>query len=216
MKKVNRVVSGKELASLELDDPNPGRQAWWRRLRTVMLMRKDSALLFLPCMPTQLGGFETSKDGINFVAMRASTLRRTGLKFRSDDKFAIFVHEMSHYWHFHWNNGRLTAGTLDKGRRVPSIETPEGKEYYAAPSGRFLVELEAWHLSRNSNDQFHMDLDEAIDKVNKINMSNVCMMTGLVKGHGRKFQDRIMDLNPFDNWRLDKDGHLTDCFLGLD
>lgn len=213
MKKTNTCIIGKKLAEIELDDPIPGRQDWWRRLRTLMLLRKDSGLVLKPDIPKGLGGFETSKDSCNFVVMRPNILKNGKLTFRKAVDFAIFVHEMSHFWHFHWKGGRLDADTIEKGKIVPSIETQEGKDYYESPRGRFHVELEAWDLSRKFNEQFDMNLQLEIEYANRMNMFSVCIMTGILGQEYRRRRTKIVNTNVFGNWRLDENDKLTDKFI---
>lgn len=204
MKKTNTCICGKALASLELDDPNPGRQKWWRAMRTIMVLRKDSGLVLKPDIARGIGGFATSCDGCHFVAMRPSLIKAGKIKFRKERDFAIFVHEMGHFWSFYWLRGKLGADTYAKDTVVPDVEQDNG-QFYSTTEGRFLIELEAWHLSRQFNERYDMGLLEAIDDANKTNMFNVCVMTGLLSKDSNKRRKTIMKNNDYENWRLDKD-----------
>lgn len=165
--KFNKTYSGRNLASLELATNDDGLIRFWHFCRNIMLDRKNAAVVFKPNFKAGLGGMEVEYSNCNFVVLPMDFLESGVVTFKDDEAAAVFIHELCHYLHFANNCGRYLAPHQKHGQVAG--------DYNRNITERFLIELEAWFLSRNYKQWFKIK-NEAIDSTNVKNMINTYVL----------------------------------------
>ena len=167
----NQTISGKNLAALEIQNVSSGVTALWHFCRRLMSNCKRAALVLKDSLPKGIGGMEVSYANCDFVLMEKQNLDGNKLIFKDDRVLASFIHELAHWLHFVYFQGKFGEGNPLKGTKIGSI-----KVFNSSLTERYYAELEAWLISRRLLKMFRADeLTEAVDYVNRKNMSIVAI-----------------------------------------
>ena len=159
----NTTISGSKLQELEISNSIPGLSAFWHFVRGLLSRQKNSALVFKPELPKDIGGFLCRYSNCNFVSIAKKNLKDGNLHFEKLKDAAIFAHELCHWVHFNYLDYKYSSGNPQAGKKVGDYKS---KEHH------FYVELEAWNLSRKFGKlyKFSAEFLAEIDKCNAKNM----------------------------------------------
>lgn len=104
----------KRFTDVVLDDPNQGRQRYWRDVMSQLQEQPFAVLKIGVPMPGMGAAYFCVKNGIVNICLSkdAATFEDNKIKFKEDRDFAIFVHEAAHFQHIVVDNGVWRSPSL--------------------------------------------------------------------------------------------------------
>lgn len=185
----NKTIAGNKLKTLTINTTDIGLLKFWSFVKSVITSRKDTAVVLKPKLSEKVGGETVNYKNLNFIVMRPNIYDEdtNSLFFETPKEAAMFVHEIAHYLHFSYFNGKYSANTPLKGKCSSMKASNLVNAYYD--------EIEAWHLSNKfaTTWKFAPALIEAINLVNARNMLCVCANNNITWKDGTHISDE--DIN---------------------
>ena len=104
----------KHFTDVVLDDPNTGRQRYWKDVMTQLEEQPFAVLKIGVPMPGMGAAYFCVKNGIVNICLSkdAATYEDNKIKFTKESDFAIFVHEAAHFQHIVVDNGFWRSPSL--------------------------------------------------------------------------------------------------------
>lgn len=181
----NKTIAGNKLKTLTINTTDTNLVKFWGFVRSVITSRKDTAVVLKPKLSEKVGGETVNYKNLNFIVMRPSIYDEdtNSLFFETPKEAAMFIHEIAHYLHFSYFNGKYSAETPLKGKCSSMKASNLVNTYYD--------EIEAWHLSNKFARTWLLapELIEAINLVNARNMLCVCANNNISWKDGTHISD---------------------------
>lgn len=195
--------------AIKLDDPNPGRCAFWDKVMAAMESLDFAVLKIGVKMPTGAGGFFTELLAVDSINLPdGPVLENNKIKFPDDNAFGVFIHEAAHFLHL----------IIDEGRRITKghegeVLTFEDQINDRTNTVRREIEYEAGYRSVYYNAVYKMFPGREIINLNLANMVNydlskqpadVRKKINDMCGEGEKIVDKLKPVfakvNKFSEW----------------
>lgn len=176
----------------KLIDESPfaeNRKMFWDCL-TAYISKRFFGAIEIDGIFKEIGGyFETNYFEMDKIVIPEDTcdvdMDKKTIKFRNDEKFAIFLHEVSHYYHIKKDKGKFISRDLEDMK--PYSPGEHGEHF--KPMVKYL-EYEAGWRSLYYNDIYGLfpEGDRTVLEVNLRNMQHYCVIENILDFDGNNEQ----------------------------